>query len=332
MSGPSVKFLCLLQELEVSHKLIRSGFGSLQEIDMSNDFYELPQMLMASGLERLMKCYISLAYEDRYGSFPDKKYMKKLGHDLECVLQEICDEFYGGKHRPMVASEFDFITSDSVLLESVQILSLFGKAGRYYNLDVVAGGGGSPIDPRDEWERLETQVVDVGPYLTDQESLHRDYYPKVHSEIIGRLERLVRAVALQFTLGDHPDQFRRIGQSAPVYSDFRNLRDEQLGTIDYRRSVRILRQETKKKWVRRDDREILKGRSPTRVLTESEAEVDWPFRADRVILECREKLACVVSLLSHKRGGRMGLNRALSYDWFSNNANDGKEIQTHGAQ
>ena len=37
-------------------------------------------------------------------------------------------------------------------------------------------------------------------------------------------------------------------------------------------------------------------------------------------------------LLSHKRGGRMGLNRALSYDWFSNNANDGKEIQTHGAQ
>ena len=40
----------------------------------------------------------------------------------------------------------------------------------------------------------------------------------------------------------------------------------------------------------------------------------------------------VEALLSHKRGGRMGLNRALSYDWFSNNANDGKEIQTHGAQ
>ena len=28
----------------------------------------------------------------------------------------------------------------------------------------------------------------------------------------------------------------------------------------------------------------------------------------------------------------MGLNRALSYDWFSHKANDGKEIQTHGAQ
>ena len=223
MSGPSVKFLCLLQELEVSHRLIRSGFGSLQEIDMGNDFYELPQMLMASGLERLMKCYLSLAHEDRYGSFPDKKYMRRLGHDLECVLQEICDKFYGGKNRSMVEREFDFITSDAVLIEAVRILSLFGKKGRYYNLDVVAGGGGNPIAPRDEWERLETQVVDVGPYLTDQESLHRDYYPKVNSEIIGRLERLVRAVALQFTLGDHPDQFRRIGQSAPVYSDFTGI-------------------------------------------------------------------------------------------------------------
>ena len=38
------------------------------------------------------------------------------------------------------------------------------------------------------------------------------------------------------------------------------------------------------------------------------------------------------SVLSHKRRVRMGLNRALSYDWFSHKANDGKEIQTHGAQ
>ncbi len=37
-------------------------------------------------------------------------------------------------------------------------------------------------------------------------------------------------------------------------------------------------------------------------------------------------------VLSHKRRVRMGLNRALSYDWFSHKANDGKEIQTHGAQ
>ena len=42
--------------------------------------------------------------------------------------------------------------------------------------------------------------------------------------------------------------------------------------------------------------------------------------------------AGVEAVLSHKRRVRMGLNRALSYDWFSHKANDGKEIQTHGAQ
>ena len=44
------------------------------------------------------------------------------------------------------------------------------------------------------------------------------------------------------------------------------------------------------------------------------------------------RVLCPVPLLSHKRGEGMGLNRALSYDWCSRNANDGKEIQTHGAQ
>ena len=37
-------------------------------------------------------------------------------------------------------------------------------------------------------------------------------------------------------------------------------------------------------------------------------------------------------LLSHKRRGRMGLNRACRMIGFQHKANDGKEIQTHGAQ
>ena len=63
MNAGTTKFLCLCEELETSCKLIKAGFGSLQEIDMSNDFYHLPHQLMASGFERLMKCYISLVYE-----------------------------------------------------------------------------------------------------------------------------------------------------------------------------------------------------------------------------------------------------------------------------
>ncbi len=60
MNADTTKFLCLCEELKISRELIKAGFGGLQEIDMSNDFYHLPHQLLASGFERLMKCYISL--------------------------------------------------------------------------------------------------------------------------------------------------------------------------------------------------------------------------------------------------------------------------------
>jgi hypothetical protein len=133
------RFNCLLEELETSHKLIVAGFGTLQEIDTANDFYHLPHQLLASGLERLMKCYIALVYEDANGSFPDMAFMKTLGHDLTDLLAKITNEFYGGRSRPFVQAEYDYITTDTELTECVRILSLFGRFGRYYNLDVVAG-------------------------------------------------------------------------------------------------------------------------------------------------------------------------------------------------
>ncbi|MYB56026.1 MAG: hypothetical protein F4X51_06525 [Gemmatimonadetes bacterium] len=242
MNTDTTKFLCLCEELEISRELIKASFGSLQEIDMSNDFYHLPNQIMASGFKRLMKCYIALVYEGKKGSYPDMGYMKQLGHDLEALLEKLCTEFYGGKARPLVQQEFDFITTDQTLQECLRILSLFGQKGRYYNLDIVAGSSQSSINPREEWESLEAGIEDIIPFLDDEESLYRDYYPRVHSQLIARMERLTRAIALQFTIGDHADQNRRLRQASVAYTDFRNLRDEELGTIDYRRSVQILKQ------------------------------------------------------------------------------------------
>ena len=305
MNADTTKFLCLLEELETSHELIKAGFGSLQEIDMDNTFYHLPHQLMASGFERLMKCYISLVYEGQKGSYPDEKYMKRLGHDLKALLKKICTEFYGGKTRPLVQQEFDFITTDSTLQECIRILSLFGKQGRYYNLDIVAGSSQNPINPREEWESLEASIEDITPFLDDTESLYRDYYPRVHSQLIAKMERLTRAIALQFTIGDHADQYGRLRQASGIYSEFRNLRDEELGTIDYRRSVQILKQE-EENWIKRSEQEIVNGKWPTRIITKTEFGEEWPFRTDRVIVECQNNMFCII----HINGYAFGLNGA----------------------
>ena len=242
-----------------------------------------------------MKCYISAIHEGRNGAFPDMKYMKSLGHNLVRLLDEICNKFYDGTSSPLIQQEFAFITTDKELRECIRILSLFGKLGRYYNLDIVAGSPANPIDPKREWEALERSIEDPLPYVNDAEALYRDYYPRVHARLIAKLERLVRAIALQFTLGDHPDQNRHVRQASVTLSEFRSLRDDQLGTIDYRRSVRILQQQ-EEKWLKRSENKILSGRWPTRVVTRDEFDGEWPFRSDRVIVECREKLFYIVNI------------------------------------
>ncbi|MDE0040365.1 MAG: hypothetical protein OXU77_22805 [Gammaproteobacteria bacterium] len=289
------RFVCLHDELETSRELLKTGFGHLQEIDMGRTFYHLPHQLLASGLERLMKCYIAVVRKGRDGAYPDRKAMLALGHDLESLLGTICTEHYGGTERPLVQRDLDFVTTETVLNDCVGILSLFGKMGRYYNLDVVAGAGHGPIDPKGEWEALESRVEDPVPYLGDPELLYRDYYPRVNSGLVGRMERLVRAISMQFTLGGHPDPGGEIRKLSVVYVDFRNLRDDEFGTVDYRRSVEILKQD-EDRWVKRSDQDIEAGRWPTVVVNKAEFDGEWPFRRDLATVECRDGLFYVVNV------------------------------------
>ena len=297
-SNNSARFLCILEELETSIDLLKSGFGHLQEIDLGNTFYHLPHQLMASGFERLMKCYISLVYHGRTGSYPDTAFMRSLGHDLENLLENVCKHYYGGTTRPLIRQEYTFIATDPVLHKCIRILSLFGKKGRYYNLDIVTGAAQTPIDPKNEWQALESSVEDPIPFVSNLELMYRDYYPRVHSKLIAKMERLVRAIALQFTLGDHAEQAGELRSTSVVSADFRNLSDQELGTTDYRRSVQILRHD-QDNWIRRTDEEIVSSRWPTLALTEPEFEGEWPFREDRVILECQDSLFCIIYICGY---------------------------------
>ena len=307
MSTALARYASLVEELRISNELIKYGFGSLQEINGGNDLYHVPHQLMASGLERLMKCYISLVYENHNGSFPNMRYMKNLSHDLEKLLQKICSDFYGGTSRPLIQRELGFITTDCTLKECIRILSLFGKMGRYYNLDIVSGSNDSPIDPKGEWKNLEMSIEEIAPYLDNHELLYRDYYPRVHSKLIAKIERLIRAIAFQFTLGGHPDTNGRLRQTSGVFTDFRNLRDEQLGTIDYRRTIPDLGQGDCN-WIERSEEEVLAGEWPARKVGKSEFDGEWPFRVDDVIVECQRELFCIVYI----KGFAFALNGAAS--------------------
>ncbi len=108
------------------------------------------------------------------------------------------------------------------------------------------------------------------------------------------MERLARAIAMQYTLGGHADPEGEIRRLSVVYQEFRNLRDDQFGTIGYRRSVEILRCDTDQ-WVRRSAQQVAASGWPSLAFNEAEFRGEWPFRDDHVTVECHDSLFCVVN-------------------------------------
>jgi len=288
------RIMALIQELETARDLIKAGFGELQEIHLGNDFYHLPQQLLASGLERLLKCYFCLVYEARNGSFPNLAFLKSIGHSLADAKQKLVDDYFNANGRPLLADDLDFLRNDTLLDGIISILSEFGRMARYYNLDIVSGSPNPPIDPTSEWERLETRIEDPSPYLTtgSMDGLYRDYYPRVNAKIVGMLERFVRAVCMQFTLGGHGG---RLSQLMGTVSEFIFLKDEEFGMTDYRRSV-ARNQQTKANWSKRSKEKALKSKWPTALAVASDYGNRWPFRVDEVVVECRDDMFCVVNV------------------------------------
>ncbi len=125
------KVMCLIEELDIAKSLLMRGFAELQEIRMGNDCYHLPQQLLASGLERLMKCYFCLVFEARNGHFPDPQFLKDGGHDLDRLLQILRDDYYNDDNRPLLRDDESFLRDDTQLHTIIHILSEFGKKARY---------------------------------------------------------------------------------------------------------------------------------------------------------------------------------------------------------
>lgn len=141
MTDEQNRFFHLLDELRNANQLLTDGFGALQEIDRDKDSYHIPHQLIASGLERLMKCFIAVVHHGKNGEFPNIEFFSnnKLGHNLENLKTKICQDYYGGRDRPYVDAEYQFLMTDQYLKDAINILTRFGKFGRYYNINVIAG-------------------------------------------------------------------------------------------------------------------------------------------------------------------------------------------------
>ena len=294
-----IKDFALLEEIESSTKLIKLGLGELQNINLSNDFYHLPFQLLSSGFERIMKCYICLAYFKFNNKFPEHKYLKGIGHNLLDLLKEINNKYYQTDNRVVTKEDKVFLTQNAELKELLNILSEFGKMARYYNLDIITGATKISIDPTKEWTIFENKILQANPKLYDKImdwDLNQEVYYFISNYIIIIFEKYLGVLSRQFIFGYLGEKGK---QCSGNFFDFGMIYEKDLGKTDYRKITTRYNETPKKIHKRTWLDEIERRTNPdfkSKKITKSEYGNDWPFYTDEVIVECRKKHWCVITI------------------------------------
>lgn len=303
MNREAIKSLCLGDELETSKNLIELGFGELQNLSFANDFYYLPFQLLSSGFERLMKCHICLGYHEAYDKYPDSKFLKKCGgkngHDLVSLKSFILDEYFHTHNIPLLEESLEFMTNTPELDHLIRLLSEFGKYSRYYNFDIITSSTKPAEDVEKMWRDYESEIISKKTDISRKIRTLNDVEENIdyaQREILIYLEKFVRAISLQFTLG-------RLGKLAMQHSStlhpFIFLKDNEIGDRDYRgqttRYKKAKRSPHKRTCLDSFQRRFNKHYRHT-VVKKTEFSGEWPFYAEQVVIECREKHWCVVTI------------------------------------
>ncbi len=295
----TIKDFCIQDELVTSIKLIKLGFGEFQNLNVLNDFYFLPFQLLSSGFERLMKCHICLGYHEKHNNYPPTKMMKALGHDLLGLKQDICVNYFKTNNIPALSEDYRYLTTNSDLKEILDLLSEFGKYARYYNFDIITSNDSPNIDVKRSWQGFETKIINSNEAIKSK-SLNIEAFDEVYGYskriIIIMLERFVRAICRQFTIGKLG---KKANQLSPLTFSFLFLNDEMLGNQDYRKeTLPFQRKDLKTRritvfdWIRR----WLNPKSHYLTIKKKDYSGDWPFCHDKVTIECINQYWCIITI------------------------------------
>lgn len=294
------KQLALLEEFETSYKLIQLGFGELQNINIGNDFYFLPFQLLSQGIERLFKSYICVAFLTRHLKLPSHNEIKAFGHDLIKLFTTIKREYYIKYSPPIFEEDWEFMHNNNILEEIIDILSDFGKQARYYNFDLITSNPKLGQNPKERWQILESKILPMNEELIKNlmnPDLEKEVYPQINRFIILNCEKMLVCLARQISFGT----LGSMGKQFTCNNVFRyvSFRKEDFGKTNYRENTTAFKQLS----TNRHKRGIMdffyrkfNKNYKNQVVKRVNYNGDWPFYADTVIIECRMKHWCIVSI------------------------------------
>ncbi|MDD4419437.1 MAG: hypothetical protein PHH81_11585 [Bacteroides graminisolvens] len=296
----TLKYIALYEEFETANQLIRLGLGELQNINLDNDFYFLPFQLLSQGFERFMKAYICVGYFEKNKLLPDSSYLKRIGHDLEKLLADINENYYIVYTPEQFNKDKKLLVEDSDLKELLFILSEFGKIARYYNFNVITGDTKIGINPKELWQKFENKVISSDEYLVEKlknRDVEREVFQEITNYIVQIFEKFISSLSRQIifnTLGQLGKQL-----TTSSFFDYGLLYEGDFGKTDYRKSTTKYKETPRsihKRTIGDEFNRKFNKKFKSKKICKNEYNGDWPFYVDKIIIECRYKNWCIVSI------------------------------------
>lgn len=217
----------IIVELDAALAMISTGLTSLGARPRNLD---AAMQQLAPGYEHFLKLTFILAQAHLQTSRPGWKTLKGHSHDLVGLLDTLI-ECVGDADdyatRPVVVEDLDFMRSDEGIRSLVEVLSHFGKYGRYARLDDLVKDDrvGPNGDPSRRWEEIEQELVWARSDTAEiVESM--DLLTPATFEVRMRLQRLARAVSRMWIFG-------ALGKEGPIHlgvlAQFTHISNEELG-------------------------------------------------------------------------------------------------------
>ncbi|HET8955119.1 MAG TPA: hypothetical protein VFN18_05625 [Solirubrobacterales bacterium] len=220
----------VIEELDAAIPMICSGLGSLVQTPDRPRNLDVAMQNLAPGFERLLKLTYILAAAHLRGDRPDWRVLKGHSHDLSGLLDslvELVADADGYATRPVVVADLEFLRSDEPMRSLLEVLSHFGKYGRYRRIDdlVKEQRVGADGEPSRRWEEIEQELVWARPDV-DEIVDSMDLLTPATFETTAVLQRLARAITRMWTFG-------ALGEENTIHygvlSVFGRLDDDDLG-------------------------------------------------------------------------------------------------------
>ncbi len=199
----------LSEEVRISSELIFTGIKLIQEEHYYNEAIDVPLILLANGLERLLKCLVCFWTLEKTNKLPTTKAIKnEFNHNIAKLFEYVFSRCYSDEfiRKGTTQKDLHFFRINPVFQGLVKVINDFALKDRYANLDLILCENlPKSRNPNDTWrEQIELVLMQEYPKMqqlaiTDNkefrrqssryiaDSLNRLMYSLVHLMILGKI-------------------------------------------------------------------------------------------------------------------------------------------------